>query len=416
MPRVKLSKDETGLMMHMVPIQTATYYEGEIPLEYFHRKVIEITEMNPWLCGRLKSSREHGTHLEHSETVNKSAVLNDYVHVIDDADIERGTSYTELSKIIEMLVSLKTGSQCLNKEDGALFRVSLLKVKGKREFVFALSMNHVIADGYTFYKIYSMFDKDTPITSLKTERVSTYADNKKALLGADQSNMFDSMVLLLTAITTLLFAGSPKLQICSIDLNEIAQRKKNYAEKLQSLSNEEEEDHKQQKQESRRQPISFLSTNDIVTSEIFKLKRGLFNAMPVNLRNRVADITEDLAGNYESPLVYCTEEDVSAEGIRHSVTHFRPVSNRVPSGWTVFFSGVFPITSWATFYTDVVLSGDHPQLLHVPVISSNLSGCKAAAIIFCPGKGKLAFLMGADVDIDLSSFPLGATCATMDAL
>lgn len=47
------------------------------------------------------------------------------------------------------------GYNCVNK-DVSLFKVTILENKDLIGMVF--SMSHVLADGYTFYKIYKMLD------------------------------------------------------------------------------------------------------------------------------------------------------------------------------------------------------------------------------------------------------------------
>lgn len=81
-----------------------------------------------------------------------------------------------------------------------------------------------------------------------------------------------------------------------------------------------------------------MSTNDIVTSEIFKLSGGA-KAIAVHFPQRLEGITSDMAGNYDSPLWYTTEADTTPEGIRHSLTAFRPCSRRMPSTWHLAAAG-----------------------------------------------------------------------------
>jgi hypothetical protein len=68
------------------------------------------------------------------------------------------------------LVTVKTASECFRSSDYPpdLFQVRV--VKQATNYGFILSINHSIADGYTYYEIYKMLDPSHDIFALEPNR------------------------------------------------------------------------------------------------------------------------------------------------------------------------------------------------------------------------------------------------------
>ncbi len=78
--------------------------------------------------------------------------------------------------------------------------------------------------------------------------------------------------------------------------------------------------------------VPLVSSNDVVTSLLFRLSECHVGFMAMNFRRRIAELTDELAGNYESVLVYQPSDVASPALIRQSVTQLRRAhgSNPLP--------------------------------------------------------------------------------------
>ena len=106
--------------------------------------------------------------------------------------------------------------------------------------------------------------------------------------------------------------------------------------------------------------VPFVSTNDIIVTELFSLAKCDVGMMFVNFRNRIQDITENLSGNYDACIFYQKTEYEKSEYIRLSLGSefnkglFKRVnSSQFPGIIDSLSSKICLLTSWATFYYDL---------------------------------------------------------------
>eukprot|EP01032_Pedospumella_encystans_P024630 gene24630-27851_t len=166
--------------MAMVPaVTTITRFScnGVSPESFLWSKVAELLNKNPWLAGRLKTD-EDGLHLSYEpihpncSVAHIAAIAIQHFAVIDDMELPEGLSYDELEKKLQHL-QVKSGNDCANKDE-VLFKVSLINVKNSADVVLVFSLSHVLADGFTFYQLQNMLDKNTPVTSMEVVRSTRY--------------------------------------------------------------------------------------------------------------------------------------------------------------------------------------------------------------------------------------------------
>ena len=74
-----------------------------------------------------------------------------------------------------------------------------------------------------------------------------------------------------------------------------------------------------EKEKYQKQNGSFVSTNDLVTSEFFNLSDTDAGMMIVNLRGRLENVHEKKAGNYIAALMYFKQDYESPNLIRDSL-------------------------------------------------------------------------------------------------
>lgn len=60
----------------------------------------------------------------------------------------------------------------------------------------------------------------------------------------------------------------------------------------------------EQKKQNISEDTAFVSSNDIITSWMFKLVKPTVGSMVFNFRNRIKSITENFAGNYVTHVTF----------------------------------------------------------------------------------------------------------------
>ncbi len=82
--------------------------------------------------------------------------------------------------------------------------------------------------------------------------------------------------------------------------------------------------------------------------------------MAINLRNKVKGYGDEIAGNYETALIFTTGDFETPNEIRKTFQNNnqrkgkRDGTNELPSNWTRCFGArLCIITNWSTFYHDI---------------------------------------------------------------
>lgn len=152
---VQLLPAEVAECMMFPAITSITFFEGEIDESELRDKVSLILAANPWLIGRLvKRSRAEGitlsVPLEGSDAFARRSA--EAVQIVQDASLGPGVQYADLFDKLEKY-TVKPGPKCLNQEGEPLFKVALVQIDPGARSALLVSLSHVIADGYTFYKV-----------------------------------------------------------------------------------------------------------------------------------------------------------------------------------------------------------------------------------------------------------------------
>jgi hypothetical protein len=78
--------------------------------------------------------------------------------------------------------------------------------------------------------------------------------------------------------------------------------------------------------------------------------------MSINTRNRIPEFTENMAGNYESSIVYNALEDCrTPQAIRASLSTFRSASGAMPGPLKTLQWDAALTTNWCSFFKQVRL-------------------------------------------------------------
>jgi hypothetical protein len=361
-----LTKVEKTTMMMVFPISTLTFYEGELPLEYLRQKISRIMSLNPWLAGCLKSSASESVYLSYPTILDSDRILDDYLYIINAPDLTE-SSYNMMLETCKQY-SLNIGHKCLDKNE-KLTRWVLFRINDHK-FAIMFTVSHVIADGFTYYALYSMLDVNTLVKSMIVKRNMNFMRYVIEYLGIQQAQFGHQLPTLLSLILSTIFRSikvfRPSLPVSSTLIEHIKDSYKNSV-KTGNQSN----------------LPSFISTNDILTSICFNLNDYGVPVMMMNLRNRVPDLTNDMAGNYEVGLFYGKKKyyDTPA-AIRKSI---ETLYFGEPSQWKILTEGVNCVTNWTSFYKQIFIddNGKCHHLTNVPIIRiEEMTICRSFCFIY----------------------------------
>ena len=281
MNSIKLMKHEKDWpIIDANPISALSFYtvkditNVDKTISYLKRRFHEIVETNPWLCGRLTKERHNGetdVFLTYSKTVTKN--IDDVLIVKDDPTIFEHTNWITLSDYVSKLKP-KRGRDCIDKNE-KLCRLLLLRSTktqtNKLGVMFCL--NHCIGDGWTFYRLWQMLDKDEFVEQLSVER--HYSVKEEVAQTSNLFHLSDTR------------ANSSKLLLLKVGRG--LKRKitgKSRPKKFMYTVNKEAVD--TQKRELNRED-KFVSTSDILCTRFFQnTSHGMIMAM--NVRKRMAKV------------------------------------------------------------------------------------------------------------------------------
>lgn len=290
----------------------------------------------------------------------------------DDA-FNEDLSYDELLKHIESQHTVKAGKYCLNKKE-KLFKMVVYHINSNK-FAILCSISHLIADGFTYYELYGMISLEQDVHAMVADRVIDYQKKVNAFLDGDDTFSFVlSIGAIINVVKTLLFSKKPQMSLVYIDQKAVEHQKTLNDPTL---------------------PLGtpFVSSNDVLTSWYFKFCDCSMGYMAINLRNRMSEIHANLAGNYEVLVGYQPQDFSSPNLIRRSLQSYRRVFGDIPFPsfpMSISYQGGL-LSSWASFYKDVLLPGCD-MTLHLPYVLNENIAFNDLAVLFRPQKDKLALL------------------------
>ncbi|CAK9113113.1 unnamed protein product [Durusdinium trenchii] len=189
--------------------------------------------------------------------------FNDALELLQGADVpnagaEKKFCIWKLSTLCEMV-----------QRDGKL-----------NEFALVVSISHIIADGHTYYKLFSMLTQDIPVVSLNPSRKLHFHRQRLAAVGESEYDFIYSPGYVLNCLGSKVLYGRPRCRAYLVD-----------AQKMNDVKVREAETH---------HDLSFVSTNDVLTSVFARLIAARVCSMAVNFRHRLPGILEEDAGNYQA--------------------------------------------------------------------------------------------------------------------
>ncbi|KAJ3019994.1 UNVERIFIED_CONTAM: hypothetical protein HDU68_010406 [Siphonaria sp. JEL0065] len=287
------------------------------------------------------------------------------VHIADHDP--NTTSFDNTSRLLQEY-QVKKGKECVDKDE-PLFRVTAVTAgNNQTPSLFVMSLSHTLGDGFTFYSIYSMFEK-SPYAMI-VEREKDFAEQSKAVLGNEQFQFLSSPGFIIGAVANLA-SSAPPIVIEEIDL-EIVKKVKEEAAKEGG--------------------VDFVSTNDVVTSEYLANCGLSYGMMAINMRGKVACVGEKHAGNYMGSLVLTDDQFRTPASLRTALKTLHQTA--VPTFWQACLGRNAVASNWASFHHELVLPGNLSPLDHHPLQRDIVHMVWTTGIIYKPTADKLALLYG----------------------
>ncbi len=362
---IKLTKTDREDRSLDPPVTTLTFLKGKPPLDLIRQRVKEILQHNPWLDGQYRKHPE--TRQFPSLWIPDTPNIEGHLETVRHPDLRPDTPIKKLQrKLKPNLVNGGHGGRA--KAPHPLFKVTVISTSHDR-FCIVLSICHTLADGYTFYCIYSMLAGTSPIRSLDARRVDI-SEKVDEIVGAKRVSWFKSITTIVPfIIRVILNRNKPIFRYINVDW--VAKQKRRYKPTDE---------------------VPFISTNDVITSvfmDQFEMDCGL---MAVDARGRIPEVTKELAGTYEVPVILLQEEGFTAPQIRKTLLH-RPNADWVtPGRLRSAMMNIGIVTSWASWDVDMPLEGCKFDV-HIPLFALPMP--PSFAVIWKANKDNLAVLLNA---------------------
>jgi len=262
-----------------------------------------------------------------------------------------------------------------------LFKVTLIDIKPNEEFAIVMSLSHTIADGHTFYNIYSMLDCSASVRALNCVRQFKFGEQLSEACGKELLEWMRAPQFS-QGLRKTLAESLPKVTGYTLNKDEIARIK------AESKANGCDD---------------FISTNDIVTSWFLNLCHNDFGMVVVNFRNRFEGITTDMAGNYHITILYDSNSYSTPEQIRKTLLTYNKGGILPTEEQTLQFNmGI--VTNWSNFMKTIHVSSDNTSqpIAQYPLYAAADQGFKDTAFVFNVDSDTPAVLLmiRSPVDVD----------------
>eukprot|EP00600_Ochromonadales_sp_CCMP1393_P013091 CAMPEP_0175005162 /NCGR_PEP_ID=MMETSP0005-20121125/5160_1 /TAXON_ID=420556 /ORGANISM="Ochromonas sp., Strain CCMP1393" /LENGTH=427 /DNA_ID=CAMNT_0016260377 /DNA_START=137 /DNA_END=1420 /DNA_ORIENTATION=+ len=358
---------ETGGFLMEINIDTATLYKGNPPIEHLRSRINEIIELNPWLEGRLiKQNGKIVLQYTHTRTPDANRASSCF-QVIEENELPpeskvgRDTNHTWLTRYTVDKASRIIGT------DKPLFLVSVVKLGGGR-FALVVSIAHMLCDGHGFYQLYGMLSQNIPPRALNATRDHELHDEIKQKSGG-AFRYITSVANICNIVGRMFFCNKAMYQARRINPQWVADQKHAFeARKGAALA------------------PAFISTNDILTSNVLSNTKADVGLMAINFRNRIKNLTDDHFGNYEGTILFEAADYGSPELIRQSISDGRykgMVTGDNPEPYPGFFNrmeaNVMIVTNWAGLYQHIEFEGCE-HIVHSPLYVENAPALVASIL------------------------------------
>jgi len=343
-------------------IATISFYKGDFKTvaETLHTQFALVVASNPWLAGRLVKTKA-GVRLRYP--ISPSATDINSLFTATSAEdnvaikIAPTSPYTKICT--EMYASKKvivgSGNSILGKNQPVA--ILTLSESTPGDFALIFSISHAVGDGRTYYEIFQMLQPGAPVRELSPTRVLSFSEAMRDTCGRKELEWADSAstVCMYTCAMLPAMLGCGKKARCfafHLDSERLA------AAKTAAAANGD---------------VSYVTTNDILTSGFFNECGARIGMMGMDCRERLEGIGKDLAGNYVTALTMDPDTFETPATVRKmlSSTPYETTMRQLPRccEWVCWKeSAKFAMTTnWSSLAGGMVQLEGCKMVIHLPV-------------------------------------------------
>jgi len=373
-------------------ISTVTFFRGnyEKAAPILRERALEILRANPWLAGSVGKNTLSFPSAEPEKLPQGSFEVCDGEGGRRAVRLHRHTPFGEICKAVSPLF-VQAGKCKL------VWRVSIVPDSKDPSARFALitSLSHGAGDGNTYYQIHNMLWGSGSGKVQSLNPVRNFEVHQQTPTTKVRNQVFSPSFMLKTA-WCIIYGKFFAREKCIVDISILNETwvKEQKAGKLHTPG------------------VSFISTNDAVTSWLFNSGDNDLGVMAINLRGRIEGCRFTDAGNYEDMLCYMPPDFKSPSLIRKSINTLERASEpktELPGTLAKLRSHCGFITNWSTFVEASHIPGCEEDL-HLPLydLVSTMPYNWTLCIIFRQRPGKLGlFIAGQPSKVKLLRSSLG---------
>eukprot|EP00928_Gymnodinium_smaydae_P089074 TRINITY_DN73079_c0_g1_i1.p1 TRINITY_DN73079_c0_g1~~TRINITY_DN73079_c0_g1_i1.p1 ORF type:complete len:407 (-),score=57.82 TRINITY_DN73079_c0_g1_i1:162-1382(-) len=347
---VDLLEMEASAYMYIDGVTTMSFFDGPVPLDQLKERLVKIVQASPWIAGKLVKSKAKKIQMVFSSSPAAEAVLDTLLDQIE-LDISPAMPYESLIEKVKGTKAHVASGFTLMKKGLPYARFTVAK-KDATSWALIASISHVVADGYTYYKVLNMLSPKEEITSLNPVRKHFFVKAVKEAVGPKEyATVMGATPMIMNFVGTMACGGKPRVRAFYVNPEKVKESK------------------------SKSSGTDFVSTNDVVTAFWGRLTGARLVEMAVNFRGRFPELTATDAGNYEGCILFSTDDCAEPANIRKALQRedgkFQSTLNppRPLPGFCEMSRCRYRLTSnWASFFSELEFDGC-TQALHLPYFS-----------------------------------------------
>ena len=358
---IQLLKDEEGGLMYEEGIATISFYKGDFrpAADALRAQLALVVASNPWLAGRLVKA-DNGLRLRHPASPSPADIDSLFTATAaGDAGAFKLRPSAPYTKICTDLYQsgkavVGSGTSLVGKAWDKAKPVALLTLaeSAPGEFALIFSMSHAVGDGRTYYEIFQMLQPGAAVRVLSTDRVMSFSEAMRDVCGRKDLEWAEKAGSNCLMIMSLMFQKKVKCFAWHLDSERLAAAKSAAAADGQ---------------------VPYVSTNDVLTSAFFTKCRTRIGFMGMDCRERIKDVSKDLAGNYVTALVMDPHTFKTPASVRkmlsstpHETTHEPlPTCCGYMCGGQSGKSAM--VTNWSSFAGGLIQLQGCEMVIHLPV-------------------------------------------------
>jgi len=293
--------EDGGRQWKSPPIYTITHLLGDPSksASYLKARVRKIVERNLWLGAWPSIRREHKVLMYRADS---RKATDKCFKLYRDGEVRLGPvqSLEELNRLLQKhptLLVKASNSDLLEHSDLPMWRVAVVTIDDGH-FLLVVSMSHVLGDMATFNKILHMLSHEKQIETLDPRRRTI-----------EILDIFSNLTFREWLHRAMREPETEKSQSVAFRLSKDWINKQKQRALAEAVN------------------LTFVSTNDVLSSWFFRTTKCDLGLIFFDLRGRVKSLSLNFAGNYVRILAFTPSEFVSPLTVRQFLTQLSHAAN-----------------------------------------------------------------------------------------